>query len=422
TTGPTYRLQLPNVADATGQGQANAWQTYSSSRWKENVIEIDNALDKISQLRGVYFDWKPEYGGNHSVGFIAEEVNPFLPEAVTMEEDGIYAKALDYNKLVPLAIQGINEIINTIDILNAPTTTSSLIIDQNGRFGIATTTPTNILTIGQGRGNAIADGWDVYSSEDYKTEITYLEEQDYKDILDEIEALNTATYRWKDRSFADAQDDNNGKKNFGIIAEEAPERVLSEDGKSISLYDYATFAIAGVKAVKSEVDKLKLRVDELGQLIDSSATPQNDNETSLSGLVLDSEGYAVINKIKSKLIETENLKIKAENAMQSGITIYDSKTGEPYCLYTEYGVPTTRSGECSVVLEGIEPIIPEESVVEEEIIVEEEPVPVIEEEVIIEEEVVVEEVIVEEPIIEEPVIEEPIVVEEEPSTVSVIVE
>jgi len=36
-------------------------------------------------------------------------------------------------------------------------------------------------------------------------------------------------------------------RNLGIIAEEAPDRVLSNDGKSVSLYDYTTFAIAGVK-------------------------------------------------------------------------------------------------------------------------------------------------------------------------------
>ncbi|MFH1610589.1 MAG: tail fiber domain-containing protein, partial [Patescibacteria group bacterium] len=285
------------------------------------------------------------------------------------------------NKLVPLAIQGINEIINTIDILNAPTTTSSLIIDQNGRFGIATTTPTNILTIGQGRGNAIADGWDVYSSKKYKTDITYLEEQDYADILDEIEEMNVATYKWKvDVIPAEAGiqtwipnqvgDDTRGDStNLGIIAEEAPERVLSEDGKSISLYDYATFAIAGVKAVKSEVDKMKdllgIVKNEDGTLSMIEENPSTSSgTTSLSGLVLDSEGYAVIDKIRSKNIETENLKIKAENAMQSGITIYDSKTGEPYCLYTEYGVPTTRSGECDVVLGDIEPIIPDKPVID----------------------------------------------------------
>ncbi|MBL7053514.1 MAG: hypothetical protein ISS02_02570, partial [Candidatus Portnoybacteria bacterium] len=124
----------------------------------------------------------------------------------------------------------------------------------------------------------------------------YLEEQDYDDILEEIEGINVATYKWKD-------DTETTDKMLGIIAEEAPEQVLSNDNKSVSLYDYASFALAGVKAVKSEVDKLKIRIDEIGQIIDSSAESQNETNISLSGLVLDSDGYAVIDKLKVEELE-----------------------------------------------------------------------------------------------------------------------
>ncbi|MBU2028603.1 tail fiber domain-containing protein, partial [Patescibacteria group bacterium] len=110
TTNPTYRLQLPNVADATGQGQANAWQTYSSIRWKENITPVSGALDKISALNPVYFNWKPANGGTRGLGFIAEEVNGVVPEVVTMEADGVYAKGMDYAKLSTLAIAGVQEL------------------------------------------------------------------------------------------------------------------------------------------------------------------------------------------------------------------------------------------------------------------------------------------------------------------------
>jgi Chaperone of endosialidase len=104
---PTYRLQLPNVADATGQGQANAWQTYSSRRFKSNVATIENALDKVEQMRGVTFDWTSN--GKHDVGLIAEEVGRVIPEIVSYEANGVDAQSLDYSRLVAVLIEATKE-------------------------------------------------------------------------------------------------------------------------------------------------------------------------------------------------------------------------------------------------------------------------------------------------------------------------
>ena len=57
---------------------------------------------------------------------------------------------------------------------------------------------------------------------------------------------------------------------------------------------------------KAKEDKLKIldaRIDEIGQIIDSSAESQNETNISLSGLVLDSDGYAVIDKLKVEELE-----------------------------------------------------------------------------------------------------------------------
>ena len=82
----------------------------SSIRWKRNIQAIDNPLDKILQLRGVYFDWDDEHGGEHDVGMIAEEVGQVLPEIVGYEENGIDATGMDYSKLAPLLVEAIKEL------------------------------------------------------------------------------------------------------------------------------------------------------------------------------------------------------------------------------------------------------------------------------------------------------------------------
>jgi hypothetical protein len=92
---------------------------YSSDiNLKENIVKIDNALDKITAIRGVYFDWSDEHiknrGGEdgyfvqkHDVGIIAQEVEKVLPEVVKDRSDG--TKAVDYHKMIALLIEGVKE-------------------------------------------------------------------------------------------------------------------------------------------------------------------------------------------------------------------------------------------------------------------------------------------------------------------------
>lgn len=59
----------------------------SSIRFKENVRTIRDPLQTIQRLRGVTFDWKPEYGGQADIGLIAEEVADVVPQAAVFAED-----------------------------------------------------------------------------------------------------------------------------------------------------------------------------------------------------------------------------------------------------------------------------------------------------------------------------------------------
>jgi len=104
---PSYGLDLPNSSGA-GTGRANAWITYSSRRWKENIKPISDALNKVERLRGVSYDWKT--GGNHDIGLIAEEVGEVIPEIVDYEDNGKDAKGLDYARLVAVLIEAVKEL------------------------------------------------------------------------------------------------------------------------------------------------------------------------------------------------------------------------------------------------------------------------------------------------------------------------
>jgi hypothetical protein len=98
----------------------------SDARLKENVQTIENALDKLRQLNGVMFDWTEEVilqrGGEdgyfvrkHDTGLIAQQVEEVLPEVVADRQDGY--KAIKYEKMAGLIIQGINELSDEIKII-----------------------------------------------------------------------------------------------------------------------------------------------------------------------------------------------------------------------------------------------------------------------------------------------------------------
>jgi len=103
----------------------------SDKRLKENVINIPNALDKIKQINGVYFDWKDktkELGFNPSqkndVGVIAQEIQAILPEVVTLapfdyelgkSKSGENYLTVKYDKLAPLFIEAIKELNQKVE-------------------------------------------------------------------------------------------------------------------------------------------------------------------------------------------------------------------------------------------------------------------------------------------------------------------
>jgi len=88
---------------------ATHYGTASSGRWKTNIQDIDKALDKVLNLRGVYFDWDKGHGGAHGMGFIAEEVGRVIPEIVAFEADKVHANGVDYGAITPVLVQAIKE-------------------------------------------------------------------------------------------------------------------------------------------------------------------------------------------------------------------------------------------------------------------------------------------------------------------------
>ena len=115
TTSSSYGLYVGGAIYSTGDVVA-----FSDARIKTNVVTIDNPLDKVLNMRGVYYNpidkETKEVDDRRRVGVIAQELNEVLPEAVTYAED-VDEYGVDYGKLTGVLIEAIKELKQEINEL-----------------------------------------------------------------------------------------------------------------------------------------------------------------------------------------------------------------------------------------------------------------------------------------------------------------
>ena len=126
-------------------------------------------------------------------------------------------------------------------------------------------------------------------------------------------------------------EDENALLRIGLIAEEAPEEVLSPDGKGVDLYKFVTFLAMGMKSLVAKVDALQVSVAALSA----------NTGASLSGVVSEISGTFTS-------LLTDKLTVGSPSK-RTGITLYDEESGAPYCLSISGGSQKVVSGECQVV-------------------------------------------------------------------------
>lgn len=120
---------------------ANNWVTISDDRLKSDVKPIGNSLNRILQLNGVTYKYDYERDMNSEaksdsytgykenmkdekitpdddrtrIGFIAQDLQKIVPEAVTEDDEGYLA--IDYNEIIPLLVESVKEQQAKIDEL-----------------------------------------------------------------------------------------------------------------------------------------------------------------------------------------------------------------------------------------------------------------------------------------------------------------
>jgi hypothetical protein len=86
----------------------------SDERVKTNIVRIDNAMARITELLGCTYD-RTDVEGLRQTGLIAQHVQKVLPEAVSEDADG--KLSLAYGNLAGLFVEAFKELHEEIHIL-----------------------------------------------------------------------------------------------------------------------------------------------------------------------------------------------------------------------------------------------------------------------------------------------------------------
>lgn len=102
----------------------NWWDSDASLKKNIKNTEVRYALEKISQLNHIEFDWK-ENDSHVDLGYVADDVEKILPclvfDVAQYDKDGKpngeVIKNIDYRTMIPLITMGVQELIEERDLL-----------------------------------------------------------------------------------------------------------------------------------------------------------------------------------------------------------------------------------------------------------------------------------------------------------------
>lgn len=102
-----------------------SWTSSSDENLKNITGEIDDALNKVTQLRAAKFTWKADTENTPQVGLIAQDLQNVLPECVVVPDEKNDSQGnpkflgVNYDQVIPLLVAAIKELKAELDMVKA---------------------------------------------------------------------------------------------------------------------------------------------------------------------------------------------------------------------------------------------------------------------------------------------------------------
>ncbi|WP_326982899.1 tail fiber domain-containing protein [Chryseobacterium sp. MYb264] len=110
-------VNLGSAANRFGTVFSNVNNTPSDIRFKAGIKNLSYGINDVMKIRPVSYYLKDNMDFHPHIGFIAQEMEKIIPEIVSTDKDSVGYKAIDYSKLVPVLVKGMQDQQKTIEAL-----------------------------------------------------------------------------------------------------------------------------------------------------------------------------------------------------------------------------------------------------------------------------------------------------------------
>ena len=90
---------------------------FSDKRLKTDIKNIENSLDIVMKMQGVYYKRKDIKNAKEQIGVLAQDIENVLPQVVLTADDEMKSKSVDYGKLCALLIECVKDLQTQVNDL-----------------------------------------------------------------------------------------------------------------------------------------------------------------------------------------------------------------------------------------------------------------------------------------------------------------
>ena len=112
-----FRHSSADVGYITSTTSGTTYNTTSDRRLKENIEAITDGTDKLMAMRPVTHTWIADKDAPAVHGFIAQEMQEIIPEAVSGDPEGEEMMSMDYGRITPVIVAALQDALKEIEEL-----------------------------------------------------------------------------------------------------------------------------------------------------------------------------------------------------------------------------------------------------------------------------------------------------------------
>ena len=114
-----FRKDSAIVGSVSVTSSGTTYNTTSDARLKADIQPIADAKDRLMQMNPVSHKWKADPEAGAVVGFIAQEMQEIVPEAVSGDPDGDEMMSMDYGRITPVLVAALQDAHKKIEELES---------------------------------------------------------------------------------------------------------------------------------------------------------------------------------------------------------------------------------------------------------------------------------------------------------------